>query len=180
VRAAGPARAAAALELVDGCHAPLHEQRLQVERTLVSLRLMTGAAADSPLALDLHQPHQRGPRSLRIGEAARDVGVRVSSLHSWEAQGVLRPARDRESGYRLYARTQLARLRAVKVLRDASYSFDLIRATLDELGAGRPEVALTAIEQRREALIRARQQCACATAAFWSYVSEASGRMHGE
>jgi DNA-binding transcriptional MerR regulator len=102
--------------------------------------------------------------------------VRVSSLHFWEAQGLLHPGRDQESGYRLYDRAQVARLRVVKVLRDAGYGFEAIRATLDELGAGRPQSALTAIKWRREALSKASERCARATAAFWGYVAEVHGK----
>jgi DNA-binding transcriptional MerR regulator len=84
--------------------------------------------------------------------------------------------RDRSSNYRLYDRTQLARLRMVKVLRDAGYGFAAIRVTLDEMGSGRPEAALSAIERRRRELTGASERCARATAAFWGYVAEVHGK----
>ena len=161
---------AAALELVDRCHASLHERRQQVEQTLEALRLIA-AAITAPEEPSTTRRRRTEP-ALRVGDAARAVGVRVSSLHFWEAQGLLEPRRDRESGYRLYDQAQLARLRVVKVLRDGGYGFEAIRATLDELGAGRPESALTAIERRHQALTTASERCARATAAFWSYVAE--------
>lgn len=167
---------AGALEMVDRCHAALHEGHRQVERTLETLRVIAAATQEDASATPQRRSARRGETVLRVGEAAQEVGVRVSSLHFWEAQGLLHPRRAQESGYRLYDRTQLARLRVVKVLREAGHGFEAIRATLDELGAGRPEAALTAIERRREELTRASERCARATAALWGYVAEVHGK----
>lgn len=163
---------AGALELVDGCHAALHQRRQEVEQTLAALRTLEAAPKRTAAARRL----RRGETALRVGEAARLVGVRISSLHFWEEQELLRPRRDPESGYRLYDAAEVRRLRIVVVLRGAGYRFDAIRAVLDELAAGRPSTALSAIERRRAELSRASEHCARATAAFWSYVVEALGK----
>ena len=166
---------AEAVALVDARHADLHQRRLQVDETLAVLRVV--AAAPSPgSGLRRSGRPARGEAPLRVGDAARAAGVPVSSLHFWEAQGLLAPLRDRDSNYRLYDRAQLARLRVVKLLRDAGYGFAAIRVTLDELGTGRPAAALSAIERRRRELTRASERCARATAAFWSYVAESHGK----
>jgi DNA-binding transcriptional MerR regulator len=111
----------------------------------------------------------RLPRALRIGEAARAVGVRPSAVRFWEAEGLLQPSRDRESGYRVYDRQQLRRLEMIVLLRGANYRFEAIRSVLDELAAGRPEASLRALEQRREELARASRACALATVAIIEY-----------
>jgi DNA-binding transcriptional MerR regulator/quercetin dioxygenase-like cupin family protein len=53
---------------------------------------------------------------LRIGEAARLIGVSTSALRLWERQGLVRPGRSR-GGYRLYGAADLDRLRHIRRLR---------------------------------------------------------------
>ena len=104
----------AALATIDERHAELASKRLQVEQTLSALRTL--AAQSAPLQSSSH------PQRFRVGEAAKQVGVRVSALHFWEQQGLLHPLRDQNSRYRLYDEYQMRRLRVVVLLRDAGYS----------------------------------------------------------
>ena len=154
----------AALALIDTHHAGLASKRLQVEQTLAALFAL--AAQSTPL------PGTHHPQRFRVGEAAKQVGVRVSALHFWEQQGLLHPLRDRSSRYRLYDEQQMRRLRVVVLLRDAGYDFNVILSVLDELSAGRPEKAIEAVEKRREELTRASWACIEALAFFHRYVSE--------
>ena len=110
-----------------------------------------------------------------MGEAARQVGVRVSALHFWEQQGLLHPVRDQSSRYRLYDEQQMQRLRVVVLLREAGYDFQVILSVLDELAAGRPEQAIVAVEKRREELMRTSWVCIDALASFQRYVREFCG-----
>lgn len=84
---------AQALEVVDRCLAALHERRVQVEQTLEALRLGTAAPDDPPPS----RRRQRSEPALRGGEAAQAVGMQVSSLHFWDAQGMLDPAETRSA-----------------------------------------------------------------------------------
>src|ERR1700680_1203802 len=154
----------AALALIDTCHAELASKRLQVEQTLAAMRALAAQSAT------LHSA--RHPQRLRVGEAAKQVGVRVSALHFWEQQGLLHPLRDQYSRYRLYAENQMRRLRVVVLLRDAGYPFNVIQLALDELAAGRPEKAIVAVEKRREELTRASWVCIEALTFFQRYVRE--------
>jgi len=115
--------------------------------------------------------------SAPVGEAARQVGVRVSALHFWEQQGLLHPVRDQSSRYRLYDEHQMSRLRVVVLLREARYDFNVIRSVLDELEAGRPEQAIVAVEKRREELMRTSWMCIEALACFQRYVHEFCGEL---
>jgi DNA-binding transcriptional MerR regulator/quercetin dioxygenase-like cupin family protein len=55
-------------------------------------------------------------RLVRIGEAARRIGVSASALRLWERQGLVRPGRS-QGGYRLYSKADLERLRRIRRLR---------------------------------------------------------------
>lgn len=154
----------AALATIDTRHAELASKRLQLEQTLTALHEL--AAQTAPMA------NTRQPQRFRVGEAAKEVGVRVSALHFWEQQGLLHPLRDQSSHYRLYDEQQMRRLRVVVLLREAGYSFDVIQSVLDELAAGQPEKAIVAVEKRREELMRTSWACIGALALFQHYVSE--------
>jgi DNA-binding transcriptional MerR regulator len=155
---------AVALTQIDERHAELASKRLQVEQTLTALSTL--ATQSTPLA---------GPRQahhLRIGEAAKQVGARVSALHFWEEQGLLHPRRDKSSQYRLYDEHQMRRLRVVVLLRDAGYDFGAIHTALDELAAGKPEKAIAAVEKRRAEIARTSWSCLSALSSFQEYINE--------
>jgi DNA-binding transcriptional MerR regulator len=154
----------AALTLIDERHAELCRTRVQLEQTLAALSTL--AAQSAPLA------GTRYSQRLRVGEAAEQVGARVSALHFWEQQGLLQPVRDKRSRYRLYDEQQMRRLRVVVLLRDAGYDFNAIRTALDDLAAGRPEKAIAAVEKRRADLARTSWACLVAMSAFQGYISE--------
>jgi DNA-binding transcriptional MerR regulator len=153
-----------ALALIDERHAEFAETRLQLEQTLAALSVL---AAQLP-----SETHPHFSERLRVGAAARLVGVRISALRFWEQQGLLQPIRENGSKYRLYDERQLRRLRIVALLRQANHDFAAIRTTLDELEAGQPQRAVAAVEQRRSELARMSWRCLEAMAAFYSYVSE--------
>ncbi len=154
----------AALTTIDERHAELASKRFQMEQTLVALRTLA-AQSDS-----LQRSHHS--QRVQVGEAAKQVGVRVSALHFWEQQGLLHPVREQHSRYRLYDEPQMRRLRVVVLLREAGYDFTVIRSVLDELAAGRPEQAIVAVEKRREELTRTSWLCIEALTSFQHYVSE--------
>lgn len=160
---------AAALAAADARHADLHRRRRDLEGTLDALRVAAASPSGAP------PPAGRGGhpgRTLSIGEAAQEVGVRVSALRFWEAQGVLQPTRDKPSGYRVFDSEQLRQLRVVALLRDAGYGFAPIRGVLAEMAAGRPEQALAAAERRLADLTEASRRCSAATAALSTYLEE--------
>jgi DNA-binding transcriptional MerR regulator len=145
-------------------HAELARSRLQVEETLSALHTLAERSTS--------MPRSSHPQQFRVGEAAKQVGVRVSALHFWEQQGLLHPVRDQYSRYRLYDEYQMRRLHVVVLLRGAGYSFNVIRTVLDELAAGRPEKAIVAVEKRSEELTRRSWTCIEALTSFQYYVSE--------
>lgn len=158
-----------ALALIDTHHAELASKRLQIEQTLAALRALATQSASLQST--------RRPELLRVGEAAKRAGVRVSALHFWEQQGLLHPYREKSSRYRLYDEQQMRRLRVVVLLREAGYDFKVIQPVLDELAAGQPEKAISAVERRREDLTHASWLCIEALALFQGYVSEFCGQL---
>ncbi|HEY0754293.1 MAG TPA: MerR family transcriptional regulator [Ktedonobacteraceae bacterium] len=154
----------AALAAIDERHAELASKRCQIEQTLAALRTLAAGSAS--------QSRSSRPQRFRVGEAAREVGVRVSALHFWEQQSLLQPVREQGSRYRLYDEQQMRRLRVVVLLRGAGYTFKVIVSVLDELAADRPEKAIVAVEKRREELTRTSWACIEALTLFQHYVSE--------
>jgi DNA-binding transcriptional MerR regulator len=158
---------AAALATIDARHAELASKRLQVEQTLAALHALTAGSTPA------HGSHYS--QRVRVGEAAKQVGVRTSALHFWEQQGLLHPSRDRDSRYRLYDEHQMRRLRVIVLLREAGYDFTVILSVLDELAAGRPEKAIVAVQKRSEELTRTSWLCIEGMTIFQRYVSEFCG-----
>ncbi|MDQ3541165.1 MAG: MerR family transcriptional regulator, partial [Chloroflexota bacterium] len=155
------------MALVDAKHAGIDRGRHEVEEAVRALRLLSeGLATISPPG-----ESQTQSGSVRVGEAARLAGVRPSSVRFWEREGLLHPRRDPRSGYRLYDRDDVGRLRIIIVLRDAGYRFDDIRQVLDELGGGNSAAALLKAQRRSDELEQMSLACMEATAALWGYLA---------
>lgn len=151
--------------LVDARHAALDRERHEVDAAIRSLHLLSEELARPTAAA--------GPtRPLRVGAAARLAGVRPSAVRFWEGSGLLCPRRDPSSGFRLYDRADVDRLRIVIVLRNAGYGVDEIRQVLDELGGGNPSAALAKAQRRADELSRLSLARMEATAALWGYLAE--------
>ncbi|MES2150362.1 MAG: MerR family transcriptional regulator [Pseudomonadota bacterium] len=54
---------------------------------------------------------------LKVGELAKRAGLTVRALHHYDAIGLLAPSGRSESGYRLYNRSDIARLHQIQALR---------------------------------------------------------------
>lgn len=76
------------------------------------------------------------PQSLvGIGEAARRVGVRVSAVRFYEAQGLVLPV-ERRGGRRLYDQEAVERLAIVALLKNAGFSLAQIADLCTRGGTG--------------------------------------------
>jgi DNA-binding transcriptional MerR regulator len=146
---------AAVLELVNASHARLDHQRHRIATALEAIDALIRRS----------RPVSTDARPLHIEEAARTVDVTASTLRFWEQQGLLKPARDAGSRYRLYDSEQLQRLNTVALLRDAGYTFDWIREVLSEVTSGTPGRVRTALLKRSDALRESSRRCIVATAA---------------
>ncbi len=153
-----------ALAMVDSRHAMLDQRRKHIETTLEAIHvLILGPVTEIEVG---------SVGGLRVGDAAKVVNVRPSSLRFWEQQGLLQPERDGRSGYRIYDRQQMNQLKVVVLLRDANYGFGAIRSVLDELATGGSESTLRAIEKLRTVISSSSRACTRATATLWNYIGE--------
>lgn len=75
------------------------------------------------------------PPPWKVGELAKRTGVSVRALHHYDAIGLLSPSQRSESGYRLYAEADVARLQQIRSLRALGFSLEEARDFLN-----RPEV----------------------------------------
>lgn len=67
---------------------------------------------------------------LRIGEVADLLGVTPKTVRHYEKIGLLKEAERSESGYRLYAASDLLRLHRIKKLRSLGLSLEQVRSVL--------------------------------------------------
>jgi DNA-binding transcriptional MerR regulator len=152
---------ATALAEVDASHAELDRERADIATVLAAFETAT---ADSPTP-----PFRRGAR---IGDVAAAVGVHTPVLRLWEQRGLLRPAREKSTGYRVYDETEFRNAHLIALLRRANYPFAIVEAALDELRtSGSPERARTELAAREHDLHRRSLERLDASAAVYSYVA---------
>lgn len=149
---------------IDACHAALHQSRREIEETLKALLALSTTL---PSASEVNS----SARLLYIRDVAQRVGVRVSAIRFWEAQGLVQPIRDKSSKYRLYNEQHMRTLQVIALLRKANYGFEAIRSVLEQLASGTPEQALAAAENRLKELMERSRRCVEATATLWKYLS---------
>ena len=77
---------------------------------------------------------------LKIGELARRTGLTVRALHHYDDIGLLKPSARTDSGYRLYAREDIARLYRIQALQRLDVSLADIGAILDNDEGGLCEI----------------------------------------
>lgn len=150
------------LSLVDASHAELHAERLRIDRVLGAFEAVV---VDAPPPSSAY---------LRVGEVARSLGVRTSALRLWEKRGLLRPTRDRTTGYRVYDRGQQRNAHLIAILRRGGYGIELIRPVLDELHSTdqsrKPERVRAELARREADLDRLSTLRLQATATLFGYL----------
>jgi DNA-binding transcriptional MerR regulator len=93
---------------------------------------------------------------LKVGELAKHTGLTVRTLHHYDEIGLLKPSGRSESGYRLYSRSDVARLHGIQALRHLGLPLADIAAMLD----GRGTAPALIIEQQIRSLDREIAQAA--------------------
>jgi DNA-binding transcriptional MerR regulator len=153
-----------AFKRINRRHAAIHSEREQIEQMLIGLRAVTEQ-------LEPKAPSSKSEK-LTIGQAAKLLGVRVSSLRFWELQGLIQPHRIKQNGYRFYDHEQVRRLKVIAILRNSHYGIEAVRAVLAALSDGDHSLAISKAEERLASLAQAARDCAQATAFFWRYVAQ--------
>ncbi|HZB34268.1 MAG TPA: MerR family transcriptional regulator [Streptosporangiaceae bacterium] len=154
----------AALATLDRSHAELDRERAEMANLLGAFETLV----TSPYAADPIRLH-----GIRIGEVARAIGARPSLLRLWEQRGLLRPSRERATGYRVYDESELRRAHVVALLRRGNYSFPVIEAVLDEMRTtGSPERVLAELAKRERELRGRSLRRLRASAALYGYLEQ--------
>jgi DNA-binding transcriptional MerR regulator len=84
---------------------------------------------------------------LRIGQAAKRLGVTVRTLHYWEAAGLVQVRERSLSGYRLYGAEDMERLHRIVIYRELGLNLESIKAILDN-----PSTTITTLKEQHEEL----------------------------
>ncbi|MET0134544.1 MAG: TioE family transcriptional regulator [Kibdelosporangium sp.] len=101
-----------AFRLIDESHAQLLDDR----RTLHAVEAAIGDLAPAP--------PERG--EMFVGPLAGKLGIRPATLRKWERAGVVRPRRDRQTGYRVYGAADIRDAMLAHQLRRGGYRLDRI------------------------------------------------------
>ncbi|HET6297607.1 MAG TPA: MerR family transcriptional regulator, partial [Kribbella sp.] len=83
------------------------------------------------------------------------LGVRTSTLRFWEQVGLVRPARERVTGYRVFDLGAARDAHLVRLLREGNFPMMIILAALDEMHSsadGRPERVGAELSRRKAEL----------------------------
>ncbi|GIJ76301.1 DNA-binding transcriptional regulator, MerR family [Micromonospora phaseoli] len=150
----------AALAALDAGHAELDRERAEIRRVLGAFETVVTS------------PRVAVPRrTVRVGAVADLVGVRTSQLRSWEARGLLRPVRERGTGYRVYDEAEVRAAQVVALLRRGAYPFDIIMAVLDEMrSTSSPQRVRAELARREQDLHRRSLRRLAASAALYDYL----------
>jgi DNA-binding transcriptional MerR regulator len=125
VRQAAAGDLGGALEQAYRHLALVQAERAQAEAAVQLLeRWAQGAAVDA------------SEERLRIGDAARLLGVTADMLRNWERNGLVAVPRDPRNGYRLYGATEIGRCRVIRMLSRAGYGMMAILRMLIYLDRG--------------------------------------------
>lgn len=97
--------------------------------------------------------------ALKVGELARRTGLTIRTLHHYDEIGLLKPSLHTESGHRLYAASDVARLQQVLSLRQLGFSLEEVRACLDRPDFSPLEVIRFHVARLREQIELQRRLC---------------------
>lgn len=159
-----------AFVLIDGGHAGLDRERRQIDQALQAFELVVTQPADSEVDSAIARI-QGAP--LRVGQLAKLLGVRPSALRFWESAGLLRPDREKITGYRVYDRIAVRDAHLVHLLRAGNFPMGIIRAALEEMHSapdGRPERVGLELGRRERQLQRRSWLALRADAALVEYL----------
>ncbi|MFI8103937.1 TioE family transcriptional regulator [Streptomyces sp. NPDC086023] len=143
MRAVNRGAADEAFRLIDESHAQLLADRRTLRAVEDALRDLAPAAAGPSAA----QPTGTAPGGAAapgapagaggtfIGPLAAELGLRPATLRTWERAGLLRPRRDRLTGYRVYDAADVRDARLIHQLRRGGYLLEQIAPLIEQVRA---------------------------------------------
>lgn len=131
-----------ALLVIDRGHALLRRDRETLDAVEAAIATLTGTP-----------PRPRGRSPLSIGAVAHRLQVRPATLRKWERAGILRPARDPATRYRVYSPDDVRDAELAHLLRRGGYRLDHIAEVLRRVrDAGGAAPLAASLRQWRERL----------------------------
>ncbi|MFI7193640.1 MerR family transcriptional regulator [Nocardia nova] len=150
-----------AYRLIDAAHVALLTER--GTRTEVAAALSGLSAAPTPVA---------GP-PLTVGELARRLGVHPATLRTWETHGILRPERDRVTGYRRYGPDCVRDAEIARQLRRGGYLLPQVAQFLESLrAAGGGQALSTFLDAWQDRLITRSRHLVTGAARLDEYLTQ--------
>lgn len=111
-----------AYRLIDSTHAELAAERATRAEVASALESLAGAP-----------PPPSGGSPLTVGELARRLGLHPATLRTWETAGLLRPEREKATGYRLYGPECVRDAEIARQLRRGGYRLEQVARFLESL-----------------------------------------------
>lgn len=65
-----------------------------------------------------------------IGEVAIEANVSASAIRHWEKEGLIKPERHKESGFRIYRPSDIRKVLIIRTVQRVVYSLDIVREVL--------------------------------------------------
>ena len=96
---------------------------------------------------------------IKVGELARRTGVTIRTLHHYDQIGLLSPSLRTESGHRLYAADDIARLHQIKSLQELGFSLQEIRGCLGRADFSLQRVIELHIGRLKQRISQQRKLC---------------------
>ncbi|GGZ03034.1 TioE family transcriptional regulator [Streptomyces poonensis] len=125
-----------AFRLIDESHAQLLDDRRTLRAVESALRdLDPTTAPEPPGAAGAGPAVTSGPDGTFIGPLARTLGIRPATLRKWERAGLVRPRRDRRTGYRVYSAADVRDARLAHQLRRGGYLLEQIAPLIAQVRA---------------------------------------------
>ncbi|MFJ8584519.1 TioE family transcriptional regulator [Streptomyces sp. NPDC093595] len=130
MRAVNDGAADEAFRLIDTGHAQLLDDRRTLEAVESALRDLDPAPDHAPGTAPAAVP---GPGGTFIGPLAEQLGIRPATLRKWEHAGLVRPSRDRLTGYRVYDEAAVRDARLTHQLRRGGYLLEQIAPLIERV-----------------------------------------------
>ena len=132
----------AALPAIDRSHAQLLRDRATLDAVEAAIGVIT-----EPVATN------RPDRPLSISDLAHRIALTPATLRKWERAGILAPARDPYTRYRLYSPDDVRDAELAHLLRRGGYLLGHIATVIDQVrSAGGPEPLAASLENWRQRL----------------------------
>ena len=123
---------AGALQVIDRSHAQLLDDRETLQAVEAALHRLTPV-------------QQQRPGDTFVGPLAARLGLRPATLRTWEREGLIRPRRDPQTGYRVYSAADVRDAQLIHQLRRGGYRLRQITPVLTQIRTAGSRTAAEAL-----------------------------------